>query len=129
MARYEYMKIPLYWFPQYIIDQYKIMDFVDKEIFVYVNICKGVYGLNQVARIAFDRLVKLLKPYGHYPLRSNPGIFFHETLPTKFALCVDDFGIKYTNPVHVHYIFNTLKKYYTISIDLGGNNYCGLTLD
>ena len=42
MARYEYMKISLRWFPQDIMDKYKIMDLVDKDVFVYVNICKGM---------------------------------------------------------------------------------------
>ena len=129
MTHYYYMYIPLCWFPQDIIDQYNIMDLVDKDGFVSVEIRKGVYGLKQAARIDFDRLVKLLKPNGYYPLRSNPGIWCHESLPTKFALCVDDFGINYTNPAHAHHIFGTLKKHYTISIDWGGGKYCDLTLD
>ena len=110
MARYEYMKIPLRWFPQYIIDQYKIMDLVDKDGFVYVNICKGMYGLNQENCIGFDCLVKLLKPYEYYPLGPNPGIWCHEKLSTKSALCVDDLGKKYTNPDHACHIVDTLKN-------------------
>ena len=34
-----------------------------------------------------------------------------------------------TNIDHAHHLAGTLKKYYKISIDWGGNNYCGLTLD
>ena len=30
MVRYEFMDIPLSWFPQEIIDQYEIMNLVDK---------------------------------------------------------------------------------------------------
>ena len=129
MTRNEYIKIPLRWFPHDIIDKYKTMDLVDKDGFVYVDIRKGVYGQKQAARIAFDHLVKLLKPHGYYPLRSNPGIWGHETLPTKFTLCVDDFGINYTNPDHAHHLVDNLKKYYTVYIDWGGVNYCGFTLD
>ena len=70
-----------------------------------------------------------MKPHGYHPLRSNHGIWCHGTLPTKFALCVEMFGIKYTNTAHAHHIVDTLKKYFTISIDWGGENYCGLTLD
>ena len=70
-----------------------------------------------------------MKPHGYHPLRSNPRIWCHGTLPDKFALLVDDFGIKYTNPDHAHHLVDTLKKYYTIPIDCGGKNYCGLTLD
>ena len=111
MERYKYMKIPLRWFPQDIIDQYKIMDLVEKDGFVYVEICKGMYGLQQASQIAFDRPVKLLKPHGYYPLQSKPEIFCHEMPPTKFAFCVDNFGIKYTNPSHAHHIVDALKKY------------------
>ena len=83
------MKIPMRWFSQDIIDQYKIMDLLDKDGFVYVKILKGMYGLKQAAHIYFDRLVKLLKLNGCYPLFSNPVVWCHETLPTKFAVCVD----------------------------------------
>ena len=43
MASYGYIKIPLRWFPQNIIDQYKIMDFVDKygyPISIYESVCR-----------------------------------------------------------------------------------------
>ena len=88
-----------------------------------------MYGLKQAARIAFDRLVKLIKPNGYYLLQSNHVIWCHETLPTKYALCVDNSEIKYTNPTHAHHLVNTLQKYYKISIDWEGGGCCGLTLD
>ena len=88
-----------------------------------------MYSLNQSSHIPFYCLVKLLKPHEYYPLCSNPDIWCHETLPTEFALFVDNFGIKYTNIDHAHHIVDTLKKYYTIYIDWGGKNHYGLTLD
>ena len=45
MSHFEYMKIMLQWFLQYIIYQYNITDLVDKDGFVYVNICKSIYRL------------------------------------------------------------------------------------
>ena len=98
------------------------MDLVDKDGLVYVEICKGAYGLNQEARVAFDHLVKLLKPHKYYTLRYNPGIWRHEMLPTKFALCVENFRIKYTKPAHSRHLDDTIKKYYTISIAWRGGN-------
>ena len=68
------------------------MDLVNKDGFIYVKIRKGMCGLKQAAHIDFDHLVKLMKPHGYYPLRSNPGIWRHETLPTKLALCVEKLG-------------------------------------
>ena len=93
------------------------MYLVEKYGFVYVDLRKGMYGLKQAPHMDFDHLVKLLKPHGYYPLRSNPVIWCHKMLPTKYTLCVDAFGIKYTNPANAHHIANTLKKYYKISID------------
>ena len=110
MARYEYMKIPLHWFHQDIIDQYKIMDLVEKDGFVYGDIRKGMYGLKKSACIASECLSKLLKYHGYYPLHSKPSIWCHETIPTKFTLSMEDFGIQYTNPDHAHHIVDTLKK-------------------
>ena len=123
------MNIPLRWFPQEIIDQYKIMDLVYKYGFVYVDIRKDMYVLKQAAFIASDRIVKLLKSHDYYPLRSNPGIWCHKTLPTKLTLRVENLGIKYANPAHYHHIVNTVQKYYKISIDWERKNYFGLNLD
>ena len=108
MSCYEYMKIPLRWFPQGIIDQYKIMNLLDKDKFSHVDIRKGIYGQKQTVHISFGHIVKLLKPYGYYPLRSNPGIWCHDMLSTKFALCVENFGINYTNPDHARHLVDTL---------------------
>ena len=80
MSRFEYMKIPMRCFPQDIINQYNILYLVYKGGFVYVKIHKGMYGLKQASSISFDRLVKLFKPHGYYPLCSNRGIWCPETL-------------------------------------------------
>ena len=129
MEHYEYMRIPLRWFTQEIIDQYNIMDIVSGDGYVYCEIRKGMYGLKQAARLAYDRLVENLAPHGYHPLRRNPGLWKHETLPTIFALCVDDFGIKYLQKEHADHLINALRSNYTISIDWEGKNYCGLELD
>ena len=68
------MKIILQWFPQDIIDQYNIMDLVDKDCFVHVKICNFIYSLKQEVHIDSDLLFKLLNPHGYYPLCYNPGI-------------------------------------------------------
>ena len=73
MSRFEYMKIPLRWFSQDIVDQYNIIDFVNKDGFFYFEICTGMYFLKQAPCIDFEHLEKVLKPHGYYPLRSNTG--------------------------------------------------------
>lgn len=53
--------------------------------------------------------------------------FKHETRATTFALCVDDFGIKYNNEDDLQHLIDTLQQHYEISIDKTGQNYCELT--
>ena len=50
-------------------------------------------------------------------------------LPTKFALCIDNFGIKYNSDQDLQHLIQILKKYYDISIDKEDKNCCGLTFD
>ena len=52
-----------------------------------------------------------------------------ETLPTIFAPCVDNFGIKYLQKDHADHLINALRSNYTISINWEGKNYCGLEFD
>ena len=128
MDHYEYMRIPLRWFPQEILEQYNILDIASPDEYVYCEICKGMYGLKQAARLAFDRLVLNLAKHGYAPLRRNPGLWTHNTLPTVFALCVDDFGVKYLEKAHADHLINALQENYQISINWEGKNYCGLKL-
>ena len=37
--------------------------------YVYSEEKKGMYGLKQVARLAFDNLVKLLSPHIYFPVQ------------------------------------------------------------
>lgn len=47
-----------------------------------------------------------------------------------FALCADDFGIKYfLHKGHANHLVNALQSHYDISIDWEGKNYCGLVFD
>ena len=48
---------------------------------------------------------------------------------TTFALCVDDFGVKYDTEEDLQHLIATLKKNYDISIDKSGKNYCGLSFE
>eukprot|EP00804_Cyclotella_cryptica_P005173 CCRYP_014219-RA/>CCRYP_014219-RA protein AED:0.43 eAED:0.43 QI:0/0/0/1/0/0/2/0/165 len=48
--------------------------------------------------------------------------------PICFALCVDDFGIKYVGKEHADNLINTLKGHYEISMDWNGRHCIGLTL-
>ena len=88
-----------------------------------------MYGLKQAVRLACDKLIKILAPFGYAPCKHAPNLWSHESKPTKFCLCVDDFGIKYFNKTDLNHLINALKSAYEITDDLSGSKFCGLTLD
>ena len=66
LAQYEYMRIPVSVIPESIMTEYKLLPLVHRD-HVYVEICKGMYGLPQAGRIANDRLQSSL-PHMATPL-------------------------------------------------------------
>ena len=129
MLRPEYMKVKISKYSEDIIIQYGLREKMDINGYVYIKIKKGMYGLKQAAILAYQRLVKLMKPFGYYPEPCTTGIWSHTTRKTKFCLCVDDFGVKYFTQDDANHFLNALKSHYTISTDMQGKNYCGLTLN
>ncbi len=90
---------------------------------------KGMYGLSQAGRIAYDNLVNNLAPYGYHPCKHTAGLWKHESRPTTFTLVVDDFGIKFNAMKDAHHLIDAIKSNYKCTIDWGGKLYCGITLD
>ena len=80
-----------------------------------------MYCLKQAARIAYDRLVQYLCPHGYATSRTNPGLWKHESKKVYFALCVDDFGVKYTCKKEVQHLLDVLQQQYPIQYDWSGN--------
>jgi hypothetical protein len=83
-------------------------DLVDDNGFVNVEIRRGMYGLPQAGRIAYDYLKDLLAPHGYAPCELTPGLWKHKTRPIAFSLVVDDFGVKYVNKADVDYLLSAL---------------------
>ena len=48
--------------------------------------------------------------------------------PICFALCVDNFGIKYVSKEHADHLIQTLNGHYEFSMDWNGRRHIGLTL-
>ncbi len=91
---YEYMKIPLALFPEWIKTQYNL-DTHAKDGFVFLEIRCAVWGLPQAGILANKLLCERLKLHGYYERINTPGLWRHETRPIMFSLVVDDFGVKY----------------------------------
>ena len=59
-------------------DKYQIQD-MEKDGWVYMKIVKGMPGLKQSARLANERLVHRLAPYGYGPVEHTPSLWKHES--------------------------------------------------
>ena len=107
---------------------YNIDSIIAEDGFVYCEIQRGMYGLKQAAILAYQQLKVNLERHDYYPIPLSDGLWAHKTRKTIFALCVDDFGVKYFNRDDANHLIETLQKYYPISLDWDGKNYCGLSL-
>jgi Reverse transcriptase (RNA-dependent DNA polymerase). len=128
MKIFEYMKIHLSQIPDDVIRQYNLREIADDNGFVCIEIRKGMYGLKQAGRIAYEALVAHLAKYGYSPSQTTQGLWTHATRSIQFILVVDDFGVKYTDEADVHHLIKALTDKYKISIDWNGQVYCGLHL-
>ena len=128
LDHFEYMKMPINIFPQETIDQYQLLDHV-KNGFVYLEICKAIYGLPQAGIIAQELLAERLAKHRYHQSKIIPGLWTHKTRPTSFTLVVDDFAIKVMSNEDANHIINVLKKDYTITVDREATKYIGLTIE
>ena len=93
--------------PQDIIDQYRLKaKAVNGKLLLEIR--KGMYGLKQDGRIANDRIKNHLKASGYVPCKYTPRIFTHVSRKISFALCVDGFGVKYTNKADAQHLITCL---------------------
>ena len=123
------MKIPVRLLSPKIIALYNLEPLIHKG-FVYVRIERGMYGLPQAGRIAYDRLKKVLAPWGYEPCPFTAGLWRHKDSDLMFTLVVDDFGVRYTDKTHVEHLLKAVEAgEYRYAIDWEGKQYCGLTLD
>jgi hypothetical protein len=74
LERYEYMRLPLTLIPDKIRQQYQLDDITTHDRWVYIEIRKGMYGLEQAGILANRRLTKNLATYGYYPMSRTPGL-------------------------------------------------------
>ena len=89
---------------------------------------KGMYGLPQAGRVAYEGLMEHLKPYGYAPTRHTPGLWKHETRPTTFTLIVDKFAVKYMSKDDANHLLEALRTKYEIDEDWEGNLYSGMSI-
>ena len=124
---FEYMKIPLSLFPQWIAEQYDLSTHA-KDRWVHLEMRRAVWGLPQAGILANKCLRRKLAPFGYYECVNTPGLWTHKTRPISFTLVVDDFGVKYVNQEDVDHLIASIKQTYTLTEDWLGDLYCGIKL-
>ena len=129
MKRFEYMKMPIGIFSRHVIQEYKLGEKVYKG-YIWIEICRSMYGLPQAGKLANEFLNKKLAPHGYFEVKHTPGLWKHISRPLQFKLVVDDFGVKYTRREDADHLLRVLEKYFTaVSTDWDGALYCGITLE
>jgi hypothetical protein len=111
LPRFSYMEMLLSRFPEEIIQKYNL-NTLAVDGWVYIEIRKGMYGLEQAGLLANQLLQTRLAPFGYYPARHTPGLWLHKTQPIFFTLVVDDFAIKYVGKQHAGHLWNALLRTY-----------------
>jgi hypothetical protein len=128
LDRFECMKMPLSLFPQDIIDHYRLNNKVLNG-YVYMKICKGMYGLPQAGILANKLLKKRLAIHGYYEQPHTPSLFKHKSCPVWFNLAVDNFSIKNIGDNNLQHLYDALRtESYDIVEDRVGDLYCGIHL-
>ena len=118
----EYMRIQGKYFDNEFKSMHNLHCKVNGDGYVYCEIQLGMYGLKQAAILVYNLIKERLEPAGYFPIKESNGLWKHKTRPTIFALCVDDFGVKYFSEGDVNHLINALKEYYDILTDWAGNN-------
>ena len=106
----EYMRIYSRYFDDEIRKLYDIDPIIAEDGYVYCEIQRGMYGLKQAAILAYQQLKDSLNKHGYFPLPNTDSLWGHCTRKTIFALCLDDFGVKYFNQDDANHLINTIKK-------------------
>jgi hypothetical protein len=94
------MKIPIALLPDDIIEHYQLQEKV-LDGYVYMEICKGMYGLPQDGILANKLLKEHLARHGYFKLPHTLGLWKHVTCLVWFNLCVGNFSIDYIRREHL----------------------------
>ena len=86
-----------------------------------------MFGLKEVAILAYDQLKAHLAKYRYVPMEHTPSLWHHKSHLITFTLAVDDFGIKHFNKSNAEHLFEVLCDKYSITVDWSRSSYLGHT--
>eukprot|EP00957_Ditylum_brightwellii_P124117 9461674-Ditylum_brightwellii.AAC.1 len=125
----EYMWVHVKYFDEELKRLYNIDAIAADDRYAYCEIKKGMCRLKQAAILAYKQLRERLQQHSYSPIPNSNGLWKHCIRRTIFALCVDNFGIKYFKTEDANHLISVLHEFYDISINWKDKNYCGLTFD
>ena len=125
----EYIRIHIIRISQEFIDEYDLNKYVTPDGWIFSEIRKGMYGIPQAGTLSHNKLKKVLKTHGYTLVTHNPELWRHHICSIKFALVVDDFGVKHVGGKHARHLRDILAANYEgIHEDWTGRKFCGITL-
>ena len=127
MERSKYLRINLSDIPHEFIKEYDLTQSVQNR-WIYFEILRGCYGLQQSGRLANDLLRTRLEKSGYYKAYTTPGLWSHKFRPIQFVLTVEDFGIKYVGKQHSLNLLKILEQNHDITTDWEGKKFAGIYL-
>eukprot|EP00957_Ditylum_brightwellii_P056465 4280288-Ditylum_brightwellii.AAC.2 len=122
------MQLPIDIVPEEVKKEYKLHEKV-KNGYVYIELRNRMYGLPQASILTNKLLIRQLATKGYKLCCHTPCHWKHEWGPVQFSLVVDDFGIKYADKEHVHYLLPMLHHWYEVAEDWSGERCCVLTIE
>jgi hypothetical protein len=128
LGRFEYMKMPLELFPEWIKIQYDLEKYALNR-FVYLEMWQAVWGLLQAGILEIKLLRCHLLPHSYYKCNNTPSLWKNQTCPIAFTLVVDNFGVKYVGKKHADHLIQCIKETYELTEDWTGDSYCGIKLN
>ena len=108
----KYMQINSKYFFDDIRTTYNINSLIFSNGYVYCKIVCGMYGLKQVAMLGRNKVIEVLKPFNSALDTFAPNLWSHSTRPTKFCLCVDNFGVKFYTQADLDHLINIVAYIY-----------------
>ncbi|KAL7482965.1 hypothetical protein ACHAW6_008618 [Cyclotella cf. meneghiniana] len=103
--------------PVEMIQEYKLLDILESNGYLYIKIVLGMYGLPHASLIANVLLKKWLNKHCYRQSKLVPGLWIHDWRPIWFILVMDDFGVKYVGQEHPIHLKTVIESHYPLSTD------------
>ena len=98
-----------------IIAKYNLRNIVHN-VWVYIKIKQGMYGLKESGVLANKLLKEQLSTYGYYKCNYTPVLYKNFWRTIVFSLVVDDFGVKCEGIQQAKHLKESLDHHYEVAM-------------